>query len=332
MMNRTVLNGLLVVGSSIALIIGACSSDEEMSCEETSDSNHREWAHFNIVLASDFTNRISTQQHIKSVHDTTIVRTLINAFRPQVLKMGGRIVQQRDVLRFRMMNSLKSNDAELNHIDLRGFQGNQARLIEYLNKDLTSDLEKLNQGIRRLYEYPPQFPSGDVYSLFEDRLKESITCLDTSYAQYGGVSRSDYHRNILILLTDGYIEYGSPKTSGGRRRYLDASFIQHLRDRFKGQDATADLEEFLEREELGLVPFKSEVMKHYEVLVLEFDDRSVDKRTGSARKNPSDFDINLAVWSKWLSESGVKKYRIERACSTPYEAERAIISFLESSN
>lgn len=328
---------LTLISASLSVVLLSCGPK---SSTETPIASHQDGnqtievdqdvtikTHFNINIVADLTNRVDETLYPKPLHDTIIINTVIDLFYPTIVKHRRRM-HQRDLMRFRLVNSIHGASAESKEISLEQFS-RQADRIEYINKSLGRDLKDFKTAIHSVYTEPfPSEPSGDMYQLFQKTIKPAITRNSPRERVANGNKTIDAHRNILILLTDGYVEYGvygRDKCKNNQCPFLTPQALDAIRQKHKSSGLS--IRETIEKFKMGLVPFNAPLMAEYEVLVLECYDRSLSI-AGSARKIPTDFDIMKEVWSVWLKDSGVKRSEIHSTANTRKEVEDILKGFL----
>ncbi|MDO6517287.1 hypothetical protein [Zobellia uliginosa] len=122
----------------------------------------------------------------------------------------------------------------------------------------------------------------------------------------------DNHRNILVVLTDGYIYHKDTKIKeGNRTTYLTPQDVKRF-----GFNKPGWKDKF-EQQEFGfIVPNKD--LSNLEVLVLGINPDD---------KNPYEEDVIRAYWSKWLNEMNVKNFEIKQA-DLPSNMEKVIQGFI----
>ncbi len=104
------------------------------------------------------------------------------------------------------------------------------------------------------------------------------------------------YRNMLILITDGYIFHEDSKyTKGNLSAYITPSFLQAT-----GLRGATDWQKKMEQGGFGLIPVRND-LQDLEVLVLEVN---------ADDKHPEDEDIVKAFLSDWLGAMGVKRQAI----------------------
>ena len=128
---------------------------------------------------------------------------------------------------------------------------------------------------------------------------------------------SDYciqplHRNILVLLTDGYIYFKDSKIKeGNETTYLSPEII-----RGNGLN-TSDWSEKMITGKIGFIKANND-LSNLEVLVLGINPN---------KKNPYEEDVIKAYWIKWFEAMKVKRYEI-RSSELPADADEVIKNFI----
>jgi hypothetical protein len=145
------------------------------------------------------------------------------------------------------------------------------------------------------------FIGGDIWSFFRDHLE--------SYRVDGSDARPV--RNILVVLTDGYINFAS--TSGRPKEGNRTSWMEVSRLRHSGWE-----EEFASGDR-GMIPAGKD-HGNWEVLVLEVDP-----------KTPQDLPMIRTYWSTWLEDMGISHYRVEKESDSAALTREIIGSFLRES-
>jgi len=159
---------------------------------------------------------------------------------------------------------------------------------------------QLNSNLDSVYKYATSkndFIGSDIYRFFKDELEYKCITKETNY------------RNILIVLTDGYMYWKySIDSIGNRFSYLTANsnYVRKLR-------STTDLAATITKEDYGFINIHRNY-SNLEILVLEIN---------PIEEYPQDFDLIKLLWSKWFIEMGVKKFDIIK--STDIATERNII-------
>jgi len=123
---------------------------------------------------------------------------------------------------------------------------------------------------------------------------------------------TDGYRNILIILTDGYIYHKDTKIKeGNRTTYLTPQDVKHYTFNKPGWKDKFDQQDF------GFVTANKHLNK-LEVLVLGINPDA---------KNPYEEDIIRTYWTKWLTEMNVSNFEIKQA-DLPSNIENVIGDFI----
>jgi len=142
------------------------------------------------------------------------------------------------------------------------------------------------------------YPGSNIWGFFKDNAHDY--CID------------ECHRNVLVILTDGYMYYDkSVMNIKNRASYLTPKSLAKLKLN------TGDWKNKMNNKDLGFIP-ATEGLEDLEVLVIGIT---------SHNKNPYAQDIIKAYWSKWFDEMGVEKYKIKNA-DIPSSIEKVISDFL----
>ena len=129
-----------------------------------------------------------------------------------------------------------------------------------------------------------KYVGSDTWKFFKNKVKDY--CIDSAY------------RNILVVLTDGYIYHKYSKmTEGNKTTFLTPQTIREF-----GLNKS-DWKDRMVEDEYGFIP-ATMGLDNLEVLVLGINPDP---------KNPYEGDIIRAYWSEWLEAMGVKRYSIKNA-------------------
>ena len=290
----------------------------------------------NLMISPDLSNRI-TDRYAKPIDDTAIIGKILDLYYPFVYKSDGRTIGQKDKISIQITNPqlfLTYNiDNEPLEIDLSTFS-NEER-IKYLTdlsitKNFNNDKKRLLNEITKTYKEARLNTVGaDIYNLFNSRISNDLIFLNGTPVKSFDKYVINKKRNILILITDGYIEAGlyNKPVSGNRYYHLDNDLIRKFRKEFLASDET-DMKKFFHQQGYGLIPVKNEALKNLEVFAVEFYDRSLSKTSGNNTILPDDYDILKLFWEDWLTNSQVKKFKIYERFAEINELERAFKNFI----
>ena len=327
---------------AIALFVSSCVGNKEkgdiagiFSDKTTKQINN----HLNIIITPDLSNRISVHTRHKAVHDTLLIKALLNSYYPDIYKSNGRVTGQKDEISFLFTNSTIISQQNINmdalNIDFSNFSDGQR--IQYLvsHSDEIAlyelDKKKMNNEVKRIYNNLTENPGGaDILNYFNQQLKKPKIKENSKPFKFDQTIVYNNQRNILILFTDGYIEaglYGNINCTDNQCVYLDESVINKFRNSFKASNES-DIKKFFVENNYGIKPIENEQLKDLEVIVVEMYDRSL-ANSGSQRQVPNDLEIIKIFWSDWLEKSGVKKYKLFGTANSEKDFTENINSLIE---
>ncbi len=167
------------------------------------------------------------------------------------------------------------------------YQNEPLKLYEFAKKD--------SEGIKGNY------PGSDIWRFFKDNVRD--------------YSMDNCHRNILVILTDGYMYYDKTEMKeGGRTSYLTPNYLSKLNLK------KSNWKEEMQKQDLGFIPAAKD-LHDLEVLVIGINSLNDD--------NPYALDIIQEYWSQWFKEMGVVEgnYKIKNAV-IPSNMEGVIMDFI----
>lgn len=340
-------NFILVILSLLLTVstFTACTSDEatgtaleDFNPKEKESSSHSATSsitHFNFIISPDLSNRLQKQ---KPVSDTKIVETVLQDILPRVLTHQ-RTTNQKDRYTVSFVSNkaipLYEVDVKSLKVDFNQFKKQQQR-IEYIkdrstDATLSSDKQKFVNEFDRISQVASKSPDGaDLWTYFDQGIDNNVVNNKSENFEFGGKSFTHKFRNIMVLLTDGYIEaglYGKQGCATGNQcYYLSSQRIKAFREAFK-KSGEADIEAFFEKNNYGIVPANNSNLKDLEVLVLQMEDRSLDK-AGNATQHPTDMEIMKLFWADWLAKSGVKRFELRPVLASEADTEKVVLSFI----
>ncbi len=266
----------------------ACNGKSEYS-KNSENSNNRtsiknESKQLNISILLDLSNRIDTTlnptnpQHY--MRDIEIVKSISNYFVSDMKKRGtfnsnGKI---------QVIFSPTPNDSNVNlyaeklNVDCSAMSNSQKKdVYDNVTNIFTDNLTKIYK--QTLID--KNWCGSDIWRFFKDDVD---MCVD----------KNENYRNILVIVTDGYI-YHKNTVLNEKNRY---SYITpQILDKFKLRNNT-NWESDITKTDFGLISKRND-LTNLEVLVLEV--------SSSSEKYKSDEDIIKFILTKWFSEMGIKR-------------------------
>lgn len=177
-----------------------------------------------------------------------------------------------------------------------------------ITKNTINTIEEIEKNYTefpiQLYQYAIENSDtkkgADIWRFFKDKVVDY--CIEKE------------HRNILIILTDGYLYHkGSNIKKGKRTTHINQSSLNTLALNKPSWKAT------VEKNNMGILWEEKDRLEDLEVLVL-----GIDKHE---HKNPYAEDIIKYYWSQWFKEMGIKKYKI-KSVDIPTSLKKVIQDFI----
>lgn len=277
------------------------------SCKQDSDTTHEEILskntvaeNYNISILLDLSDRISLQKNPNPTmeyyqRDLGYIKWVSEAF-TQHLK-SKRIRQIKD--KMQLFFNPEPQDPEINSISQKlkiTIDKNNAskELLNSINSNYALQTSKIyNSAIK-----DNNFIGSDIWSFFDSKVKDQ--CIENG------------DRNILVILTDGYMYYESTKMKeGNRTSFITPELIK------KNSLNTKDWEEKVQNGDFGFIKANDD-LSNLEVLVLGIN---------PSRANPYEEKVIKAYWTKWFTEMKVKRFEIKNA-DLPSNMEKIIKNFI----
>lgn len=288
----------------------------------------QEVVHYNIVFAPDLSNRLNPKLYPKAVNDTVIVNGVLDQIWPNILRIR-RDQNQQDHYRVDFINKGLIGMYEVNtdvlNIDFQRFD-KQIDRIDYIRSQkagiqtLKGDISKFKAEYKKLSNKAAVSNNGaDVWTYFKSGIDDRVVLPEMTIGKV--IHR---FRNIMVLMTDGYIEAGIYNQGYD----LSANKVSAFRIAFL-KSKESSMETFLAKNtQFKINVAKNPFLSNLEVIVVEMYDRSLSK-SGTATKHPTDMEIMKVIWSDWLRSSGVKRFELKATASNKTEAIKYIMDFIK---
>lgn len=261
------------------------------SCKEDKDEIKEKPAkdvsgNLNISILLDLSDRISPTKYPNTtmeyyLRDVGYINSVSEAFSEHI--KGKKIKQMND--KIQLFFDPAPLNPEINSIS------KDLKII--LTKENVSN-EIINAAEKKYKEKPLtlyQLAIKDNHYIGSDTWKFFKTKVNQYCTEKG-------HRNILVILTDGYIYYENSKmTDGNQATYLTPEII-----RKNGFNTTNWADKF-HKGNFGFIK-ANEDLSNLEILVLGIN---------PSTKNPYEEDVIKAYWAKWFEAMKVKRYEVHTA-------------------
>lgn len=303
-----------VVPISLALFVimfmgcGSSADDARGNAPTSSPSTQQDVAakQVNISLLLDLSDRVEPTKHPNSPEhferDIEIAKSLVDYFKSDMRSKGAFQAEgkMRTIFSPPPSNSNINRIARQLEVDLSTMEPARKKVVfDSLATWYADGLSQIYDSVIESKDYV----GADIWRFFkEGRVEDYCISSDPAY------------RNILVILTDGYMYHeASTKRDGNRTAYVTGPYLE--REGFR--DASNWRNKF-ESGDYGLLNTEQS-FDELEVLVLEVN---------PSDEHPGDFDVIQAYWSKWFDEMGIDRYRIART-DLPVNTKKVITRFLK---
>jgi len=253
----------------------------------------------NITILLDLSDRIdpSISKSVPSHYerDISIVKYITEIFKKNMESQGTFMAKGK----LKVIFSPRAQDSNVNifaeklNVDLSNMDNKKKKEIyEKLTDSFSYNLSKIYEATIA----EKKWLGSDIWRFFKNDVKDYTICSDPNY------------RNILVILTDGYIYHADSKDRYKNRfAYLLPSTIKEYKLR-----NNPNWDKQIDKLDFGLISKRND-LENLEVLVLEIN---------PAPQYQNDEDIIKKVLSKWFSEMGIKRYAIFNSDLPEYTKQR----------
>lgn len=251
----------------------------------------------NISVFLDLSDRIESDNQIQK--DSSYLASISKAFISHVKTKKLLLLEDRLQLFFNPEPSNNEIHDIAKKLDIVFTKGTSKKYIEETQTMYNELPSKLYHLAKNDAEINKGYAGSDIWRFFEQHVKDY--CID------------DCHRNILVILTDGYMFYNESKMdSANRTSYLTPKSLSRLK-----LDKPSWKEE-IDKRDLGFIPATTD-LNNLEVLVI-----GIKGQNGPYAQN-----IIEAYWRKWFVEMGIQRSNIKvKNVDIPSSIEKVIFDFI----
>ena len=254
----------------------------------------------NISILFDLSDRIDPNTHTNSTmeyyqRDIGYVSSISKAYLAHIMNKKVRNINDRIQIYFDPMpaNPAINQIANKLKVDLNKDNITKDKLVQ-----IKDNYEVLIENIYDLAINANSFPGSNIWGFFRNKVKSY--CIREGY------------RNVIIILTDGYIYHDNAAfIEGNRSSYLTPNLIRQNNLNNSNWDTR------IKQEDFGFIKANSD-LKNLEVLVIGLNPKA---------DSPYDADIIKEYWSKWLDEMGVQIYEFKMT-DLPSNLDESISEFI----
>lgn len=252
----------------------------------------------NLTILLDLSDRINPANNPGHVErDSALIRYLTSYFLDQMAARNAYTAKGKMRLIFHP-NPPDPNinqAAEKLNIDLSKMDPKGKKVVyETLGKTVEENISR----IYRTTTNSAKWPGSDIWRFFKNDVRDVAVDKDSSY------------RNILVVLTDGYLYHEDSKDRAGNRY---ACITTKLLEPYRKNG----WEEKIDKDDFGLISKRAD-LDQLEVLMLEVT---------PAPKFKNDEDVIKVVVEKWFGEMKVKKWKVLNS-DLPENTKQKVAGFL----
>jgi hypothetical protein len=276
----------------LAFLILVCCADEPKTKSATENIKpknspvQKSKSDLNISILLDLSDRINPEKYPNSameyyLRDVNYIKSISEAFNLYLRRKKVREMNDKIQLFFEPEPSNQNINALSNSLKYSVNRQNVSLelLDEIKNVYATKPLEIYNLAIE-----DGEYVGSDTWRFLKSKVNDY--CIENGY------------RNILIILTDGYIYHKDGLIEDENL----TTFItpQYLRRKNLN---TKDWKNIMDSKNFGFIPANSD-LSDLEILVLGIN---------ADNKNPFEEDVIMKYWSDWFDKMKVKRYEIKTA-------------------
>lgn len=287
----------------IISLASCCKEETNKTTGTTNDSIIPDPNNINVSILIDLSDRISPKTNPNPTmeyfqRDTEYIKAIEKGFLNHIKTK--RIITYNDQMQ--VFFNPEPSDPKMNVFtqDLR------VSFDKHIRREYFSSVEKkyseLPLNIYQSAINDGKFVGSDIWEFFRNKVKDY--CI------------KDDHRNILFILTDGYMYHKDSKFSQEKKTsYLTSKLI-------KANNLTgSDFKTTIEKNNLGFVK-ANDNLSNLEVIVL-----GINPEKG----NPFEEGVIKEYWENWFKEMKVKNYQIKSA-DLPSNLEPIILKTISGKN
>jgi len=290
---------LLIIPAILLLFVSSCKQEPDKEEKEVLTKNPLA-ENYNISILLDLSDRISLKKNPNPTmqyyqRDLGYIKSVSEAF-TQHLKTK-RIRQIDD--KMQLFFNPEPLDPEINSISenlkIAINKNNVSKdFLNSINENYASKTSKIyNSAIK-----DDNFIGSDIWNFFDTKVQDQ--CIEDNY------------RNILIVLTDGYMFHeNSIRNEGKRTSYITQKLIQ------KNGLNTNEWKKKFNEQDFGFIKTDAN-LSNLEVLVLGINPE---------KNNPYEEKVIKTYWTKWFTEMKIKHFEIKNA-DLPSNMEKIIQDFI----
>lgn len=292
----------------LSILFFSCGNDKEktpISDEEEppiSDSKKHD-KQLNISVLWDLSDRINPQIHTENAErDIEILKYFANYLKEDMDKKGAYLSKGKLKVFFSPYPTDKNinNLAKKLDVNLANKKNEEKKKIY---DSITNNFEQTSKQITNLTIKSSKWDGSDVYRFVKNDVVDYCVSTDTNY------------RNILVILTDGYLYHKDSKERiANKSEFILPSLLSSL-----GLRKNPNFKTVFDTKNCGLIATRND-LNNLEILVLEVN---------SEENYKDDEDVIKLYLEKWFDEMKTKRYKIYNT-DLPDNTKKRISDFLNN--
>lgn len=289
----------------LSILLFSCKkedSKESLKEEQGEQVIDKSFNNYNISILLDLSDRISPKKYPNSAmefyqRDLGYINSIAEAFTNHI--KGKKVRQMNDQIQIYFNPEPKNQEinAISNKLKFKFDKDNSSKNnISLVNSTYKNETAKIYD----LAIKDNNYVGSDIWKFFANNVNDY--CIENK------------HRNILIILTDGYVFYKDTKIKEGNlTSYLLPEMIR------SNKLNQADWNEKIKQQKLGFL-VANENLSNLEILVLGINPDT---------KNPYEGKVIKEYWSNWFTKMKVKRFEIKET-SLPSNMDNVIKDFIKN--
>jgi hypothetical protein len=265
---------ILFISIVTFLFIGCKGNEDKKQDNDATTKIKSKEKQLNISILLDLSERIKNPE--AQMNDIENIKTITEFFRSNMESLGAYKAKGKIRIFFSPVPANNNINSTANKLIIDcSKMDNKGR--KKVHDSITNLYSKNLNNIYKQSINSSSFPGSDIWRFFKDDIKDFCIEKDPNY------------RNILIILTDGYLFHEQSKFNNKNRfSYLIGRNLKPYRKQ--------NFEELIEKKDFGIITERKD-LNDLEVLVLEIKAEN--------QSNKIDEDILRFLWEKWFKEMNI---------------------------
>jgi hypothetical protein len=269
----------------LALLFIQCGKKEQKTEPGKANDSISDSKNLNISILIDLSDRIDQEKYPNQSmeyyqRDLEYIKTIKTGFIDYV--KGKKVIQLNDQMQ--IFFNPEPSDPEINNLAKQlkvSFDKTTSKEnIKLVDEKYTSLPSKIYQSAIQDKKYV----GSDIWGFFKNKVKDY--CI------------KEKHRNVLFILTDGYMFHKDSKFSeGNKTSYLTPELVKSMKLN------TSDFKTKINDGNFGFIKANDD-LGNLEVIII-----GINPEKG----NPFEGDVIKTYWQNWMKEMNIRKYEIKEA-------------------